>query len=62
MLAQTINPYIHYMKQLKQKYCHCRPLLVTFAYNEFSTLSCVTKLEKYHTFVPNIPETEDVHQ
>ena len=40
----TVN--IHYMKELKHKYCRCWPLVVTFVYYEFGTLSCATKLEK----------------
>ena len=44
----TVN--IHYMKELKHKYCHCWPLVVTFVYYEFGTLSCATKLEKVPHF------------
>ena len=40
----TVNPHIHHMKQLKHRYCRCRPLVVTFVYYEFGTLSCATKL------------------
>ena len=34
MLAERrpVNPHIHYMKQLKHRYCRCRPLVVTFVY------------------------------
>ena len=31
-VALTVNPHIHYMKQLKHRYCRCRPLVVTFVY------------------------------
>ena len=58
-----VNSHIHYMKQLKHRYCRCRPLVVPFFFHyEFSTLSCATKLEKVPPFVPNIPETENVLQ
>ena len=65
MLAERrpVNPHIHYMKQLNiVRYCRCRPLVVTFVYCEFGTLSCATKLEKVPPFVPNILETENVSQ
>ena len=45
-VALTVNPHIHYTKQLKHRYCCCRPLVVTFVCYEFGTLSCATKLEK----------------
>ena len=35
---RPFNLHIHYRKQLKHKYCRCRPLVVTFVYYEFSTL------------------------
>ena len=38
------------MKQLKHRYCRCRPLVVTFVCYEFSTLSCATKLAKVPHF------------
>ena len=56
MLAErrSVNPHIHYMKQLKHRYCHCRPLVATHVYNEFyyefSTLSCAAKLDKVPHF------------
>ena len=53
-----VNPHIHYMKQFKRRYCRCRPLVVTFVYYEFGTLSCAIKLTK----VPHCAETENVHQ
>ena len=55
MLAERrpVNPHIHYMKQLKHRYYRCRPLVVTFVYYEFGTLSCVTKLTKVPHFCTN---------
>jgi len=41
---------IHHVKQLKHRYCCCRPPIVTFIYYEFSALSCATKLEKVPHF------------
>ena len=52
-VALTVNPHIHYMKQLKHRYCRCRPLIVTFVYYEFGTLSCATKLMKVPHFCTN---------
>ena len=49
-VALTVNPHIHYMKQLKHRYCHCRPLVVTFVYYEYGPLSCATKLTKVPHF------------
>ena len=46
----TVNPHIHYMKELKNRYCHCWPLVVTFVYYEFGTLRSATKLEKVPHF------------
>ena len=46
----TVNPHIHYMKELKNRYCHCWPLVVTFVYYEFGTLSSATKLDKVPHF------------
>ena len=57
MLAEccrlTVNRHIHYMKQLKHRYCRCRPLVVTFVYHEFGTLCCATKLAKVPHFCTN---------
>ena len=30
--ASPCHPHIHYMKQLKHRYCRCRPVIVTFVY------------------------------
>ena len=49
-ITLTVNPHIHHMKQLKHRYCCCRPLVVTFVYYPFGTLSCATKLEKVPLF------------
>ena len=49
-IALTVNPHIHYMKQLKHRYCCCGPLVVTFVCYEFGTLSCATKLEEVPHF------------
>ena len=55
MLAEhcPVNPHIRYMKQLKHRYCRCRPLVVTFVYYECGTLSCATKLAKVPLFCTN---------
>ena len=57
-VALTVNPHIHYIKQLKHRYCRCRPLVVTFVCYEFGRPH--TKKKGTTQFVPNIPETEDV--
>ena len=41
------------MKQLKHRYCRCRPLVVTFVYYEFGPLSCATKLTKVPHYCTN---------
>ena len=48
--SYPVNHSIHCVKELKHKYCHCWPLVATFVYYEFSTLSCATKLEKVPHF------------
>ena len=53
VVALTVNRHIHYMKQLKHRYCCCRPLVVTFVYHEFGTLCCATKLAKVPHFCTN---------
>ena len=42
-VALTVNPNIHYVRQLKHR-C-CRPPFLKFVYHEFRTLSCATKLD-----------------
>ena len=41
MLAERrpVNPHIHYMKQLKHRYCCCRPLVVAFVYYALTSIN-----------------------
>ena len=51
--ASPCQPLHSSRETTQHRYCRCRPLVVTFVYHEFGTLSCATKLAKVTHFWTN---------